>query len=281
MTDYSLGHGADEQDRLQRQAGYLRGITESIWRSAGLAPGMRVLDVGCGVGDTSFLAADLVGAEGVVVGQDRSPAAIAAAQQRNRHANVEFVQGELGSLPDGHAPFDAIVGRYVLIHQPDVSAALRSLLPLLKAGGLLAFHELELDVRTVSEPACPLAIQVRGWIGMAFHLSGTQLRGVSQLPRHFYEAGLGWPRVQLHPLVASGPDSFAPHYLVQTLRTLAPVLIDAGVVSLADLGLDTLEARLRAACANGAATLAQINGGAWARCGLSATPSRPAAYTAA
>ena len=82
VPEYSLGHSAAEQERLQRQAGYLRGITESIWRTAGIIPGLRVLDVGCGVGDTTFLAADLVGPDGFVVGMDRSADAISAARRR-------------------------------------------------------------------------------------------------------------------------------------------------------------------------------------------------------
>lgn len=266
MTRYTLGHSESELDRLQRQAGYLRGITESIWRNAGLEPGMRVLDVGCGAGDTTLLAAEMVGPRGLVIGQDRSAAAIASASARaHGHSNVTFVQGELGSEVPGHGPFDAVVGRFVLIHQPDVTAALKSIWPLLRPGGLAAFHELELDVRTISDPPSALAIQVRQWIGHAFYLSGTQFHAVSQMSRYFYEAGFGWPRVQIHPLVGSGPDNFAPHYLVQTLRTLAPVLEQAGVTSMAALELDTLEARLRAEAASGAATLAQINGGGWAR----------------
>src|SRR5712692_4665038 len=116
MPEYSLGHSAAEQERLQRQAGYLRGITESIWRIAGIAPGMRVLDVGCGVGDTTFLAADLVGPGGFVIGMDRSADAIATGRRRTEtdgRPNVLFVQGELGSAIPGHGPFDAVVGRYV------------------------------------------------------------------------------------------------------------------------------------------------------------------------
>ena len=37
MTEYTLGHSADELSRLQRQAGLLRGVTEAIWRAAGRA----------------------------------------------------------------------------------------------------------------------------------------------------------------------------------------------------------------------------------------------------
>jgi len=268
MPEYSLGHSAAEQERLQRQAGYLRGITESIWLTAGIAPGIRVLDVGCGVGDTTFLTADLVGPGGFVVGMDRSADAIATARQRaetDRRPNVLFLQSELRSPIVDQKPFDAVVGRYVLVHQPDIVAALRIMRTLIRPGGLVAFHELELDLRFVSDPSSDFALRVYFWLREAFRLGGAQLQVVSQTPRYFYEAGFGWPETQIHPLVGCGPDSFAPSYLVATLRTLAPLLEKAGVVTADELGLDTLEARLRESCANGAASLAQINSGAWGR----------------
>ncbi|MCB1602273.1 MAG: class I SAM-dependent methyltransferase [Xanthomonadales bacterium] len=269
MAEYSLGHSPAEQQRLQRQAALLRNITQTIWRRAGLEPGMRVLDVGCGVGDTSFLAADMVGVDGMVVGQDRSPEALATARQRAAELgldHVEFVEGELGSWPGSDERFDAIVGRYVLIHQPDIEEALLKLRPMLRPdGGIIAFHELELEARTMSDPASELVLQVRGWLRQAFKFGGMQAHGVMDLSRCFFEAGFGWPQVELYPLVGCGPDSFAPAYLVEILRTVAPTLEKHGVIKVDELGLDTLEARLRESCANGAPGLVQINGGAWAR----------------
>ncbi len=45
-------------------------LTEHVFRLAGLAQGMHVLDIGCGTGDVSFLVAKLVGMEGEVIGVD-------------------------------------------------------------------------------------------------------------------------------------------------------------------------------------------------------------------
>ena len=59
---YALARCDEEYDRLSRQAAFLRGTTERLFRVAGLAPGMRVLDVGSGAGDVALLAAELVGA---------------------------------------------------------------------------------------------------------------------------------------------------------------------------------------------------------------------------
>ena len=70
---YVLGHSERELERLRLQAQLIDPITRQFLIEAGIAPGMRVLDVGCGAGDVALLAADLVGPTGQVVGVD-SPA---------------------------------------------------------------------------------------------------------------------------------------------------------------------------------------------------------------
>ena len=65
-TTYAFGHSSAEILRLKNQAAMLRPITERLLRSAGIDAGMRVLDLGCGAGDVSMLAAELVGAAGFV-----------------------------------------------------------------------------------------------------------------------------------------------------------------------------------------------------------------------
>jgi len=66
--NYVLGHSEPEIRRLQTQAAILRPISERLLQSAGIRPGMRVLDLGTGAGDVAMLAAELVGPLGCVVG---------------------------------------------------------------------------------------------------------------------------------------------------------------------------------------------------------------------
>jgi ubiquinone/menaquinone biosynthesis C-methylase UbiE len=67
-----LGHSPDEIRGLLRQTTILRPITEHLLRNAGLEPGMRVLDIGCGAGDVSMLSRSWSGLRG------RSSVSIAA-----------------------------------------------------------------------------------------------------------------------------------------------------------------------------------------------------------
>ena len=63
------------------QSRILRPYTEKFFRAAGLSPGMRVLDVGSGMGDVALLVADIVGPSGSVLGIDRDPTALEKARK--------------------------------------------------------------------------------------------------------------------------------------------------------------------------------------------------------
>lgn len=113
---FGSGIGEDELARLEIQGRALAPGTRMIFAGAGIRPGMRVLDLGCGAGDVTFVAADLVGPDGSVVGVDHSPDALARARLRAGQrglAQVRFVEGDLNDPAPG-GPFDAIVERLVL-----------------------------------------------------------------------------------------------------------------------------------------------------------------------
>ena len=121
QSTYALGHSEQELERLSRQAEVFEPFTHQLLQQAGISTGMRVLDVGCGAGDVAFLVADLVGSTGGVVGVDRAAEAIQRATMRAqaRHLeNVKFLEGDPTKMQfDG--PFDAVVGRLILMYYPD------------------------------------------------------------------------------------------------------------------------------------------------------------------
>src|SRR5215207_5141230 len=146
-TNYALGRSEAEAERLQLQHQIYGAATRELFVAAGIGPGMRVLDVGSGAGDVALLAAELVGPTGEVVGVEVALETIAIAEQRVAAAglsNVRFVHADLRDLRLDGAPFDAIVGRWVLMYQPDPADLLRRLATFAAPGAVIAFQESDL-----------------------------------------------------------------------------------------------------------------------------------------
>jgi tRNA A58 N-methylase Trm61 len=81
-VQYAPGHSERELKRLTRQAEAFEPFTRRLLQRAGIESGMRVLDVGSGSGDVAFLASELVGSTGEVVGVDRAARAVEWASAR-------------------------------------------------------------------------------------------------------------------------------------------------------------------------------------------------------
>src|SRR5437867_3583432 len=143
-SSYPIEQSDEEMHRLVLQDAVLhREATRWLFEQAGLTAQMRVLDVGCGAGDVAFLAAEMVGPAGTVVGVDNSLRALQTARIRAERAgiaNVSFVEGDLDNLElDG--TFDALVGRSVLMYLTAPAATLRRLQRFIPPGGIVAFRE--------------------------------------------------------------------------------------------------------------------------------------------
>jgi ubiquinone/menaquinone biosynthesis C-methylase UbiE len=106
-----------------------------------LQPGMRVLDVGCGIGDPSLQVALAVGQEGSVLGLDLAWEMLEVADVRARALgldNVEFRVGAVEDLSEPDRSFNAVVAQFTIMFLTDVSDGLRKLRGLLRPGGRIA-----------------------------------------------------------------------------------------------------------------------------------------------
>ncbi|WP_437989614.1 methyltransferase domain-containing protein [Sorangium sp. So ce145] len=221
-------------------------MTERFLRDAGIAPGMRVLDVGCGRGDVSLMVARIVGEGGCVLGVDRDPAPIAVARRRAAELGlrrVAFEERDLGALSSAAERFDAAVGRRVLMYQPDPVAAVRAMAGAVRAGGLILLQENDATMGQGSLVPMDLHRQVHQWIWRTVEREGASLHMGFQMPSVFEEAGL---TVQLVRAEAIVQTPRIEHPLAFIVRAMLPRIVQQGVASEAEIDVDTLEERLAA-----------------------------------
>ena len=120
-------------------------LTEPILDAAGVGPGQRVLDVGCGAGRTTREAARRAGPDGSALGVDVAPAMVERARERaaaEGPGNVAYVVADAGSadlLELAGGPVDALISRFGLLFFPDPPAAFAGLARVLRPGGRIAF----------------------------------------------------------------------------------------------------------------------------------------------
>ena len=134
---YVLGSTPAETRRLQAQGEFFAASSDRLLRLAGIRPGMRVLDIGCGAGDMTMQIAAIIGESGQVTGIDGDLGVLAVATERAAEAglaNVEFREARVPDIAlDG--PVDAIAGRMILMHLDHPAAALGAMRRLLAPGG--------------------------------------------------------------------------------------------------------------------------------------------------
>jgi SAM-dependent methyltransferase len=114
-------------------------------RHARLQPGEVVLDVGCGAGIDTILAARLVGSNGRVIGLDMTPTMVERTRAHAAVAGIDWVearQGLMEAIPLGDATVDVVVTNGALNLSTRKSRALAEMARVLRPGGRLALADL-------------------------------------------------------------------------------------------------------------------------------------------
>ncbi|MEM6454374.1 MAG: methyltransferase domain-containing protein [Acidobacteriota bacterium] len=222
-------------------------MTKRYFADAGMAEGMRVIELGCGGGEVTQLLAELVGPSGRVVAIDRDPKAVAATRERmNEHAieHVRVVSADLSDDLSGFDdlrsdPFDALAGRRVLMYLPDPVEVLRRCSRSLRGGALVVFEETD----TVMVPArvSPMAAHDRAaeWLQKMLVAEGANTAMGFGLPSTFVQAGLQFERIRAEAVI-QGQGTQYP--LPELLKLVQARVISAGIATQDEV--DALAARL-------------------------------------
>jgi ubiquinone/menaquinone biosynthesis C-methylase UbiE len=244
-TDYVLGHSGRELARLEGQAAFFADATRDGLVKAGIGPGMNVLDIGCGVGDVSLIAAELVGPSGSVTGIDISEDAlsVAAARATSRSLPARFERSPIADFAR-YPAFDAVVGRFILVHMPDPAAALGAVAAQLKPGTPMVSMEMDMGTASASTPL-PLFEQHLDNIRRMYAMIGLSPDMGTKLHATYRAAGLD-PELIGFTRIGNARETAGFSFFAESVRSLLPMMERIGLLQAADVDIDTLATRLAA-----------------------------------
>jgi SAM-dependent methyltransferase len=251
---YGVGHSADELERLKAQGALIAELNRYFFHEAGIRPGMRVLDVGSGAGDVALLVSQMVGPTGAVIGTDREDPALNTARARAEQAgltNLEFRKGDPAEMTF-EQPFDAVVGRLVLMYYPNPTETIKKLVEHLRPAGIIGFLEADYS-NCRAYPELPLFLHVAKLIEKALRTLGADPLMGLKLPKVFLDAGLQRPQTRCVSFNGTHVDAGPMLVFAQTLKTVLSVLEKIGAATAAEIQIDTLAQRMieEAAACNG------------------------------
>lgn len=242
---YVLGHAPEELARLERQAAIFERPTRSLLERCGIGVGQRVLDLGCGAGDVTLLVAGLVGPTGQVTGVDRAPEAVATARSRAAGlglGHVTFLESTIDALD---LPFvDAVVGRFVLMHQAAPAEVLARAARLVRPGGVVALMESHLDALVRGWHSWPHSVAYTTVLDLMLRTivaAGGRTDMGLRLRATFLEAGLPDPALDVHCTLAGSEAPRLCRYMADSLRSMAGMAERLGVVTLSEPQIEALE----------------------------------------
>ena len=147
MSDYHylIRGGIEGRERLRVLGRVKRPTTLPLLERAGVTPGLRCLDVGCGGGDVTFDLASLVGLTGEAIGIDVDATKIELARADAEQVGVTNLEFRVGDVSGGlgEDEYDAIYVRFVLTHLRDPEAGVEVMRRALRRGGRLIVEDID------------------------------------------------------------------------------------------------------------------------------------------
>lgn len=228
---YILATGGKDVRRLRLLHRVYGPGTEALFRRVGLRDGLRVVEVGCGSGNTACWVAEQVAPRGSVVGIDVSAEQVEQARRQAadrglRNAEFHVADAYSPRLPEGS--FDLAYCRLVLMHLTRPADALAAMRNLVRPGGLVVCEEMDLGVWLCDPPAEPMTrfFALNTALG---ERRGENFSLGASLHRLFREAGFARPEVGANfALAVRGEEK---RLLGMTFAEFAPELVSEGLAT--------------------------------------------------
>lgn len=234
-ASYLLATGEQAVSRLDLMHRIFGPGTRQLLETAGLAPGMRVAEIGCGTGLTAMWIAKLIGPHGSVIAVDASHEQLQVAERNAWNAGITNLSFHGASAYDLGLPgelFDLVFSRFLLCHLDDPAKALREMNSILKPGGVLVCEDHD-DGGIFTEPqthAYQRLVEISEAVNRARGLDsyiGLKLPGLVR------RAGFSHPQVRVNQLAFLRGEE--KKFWEITLREAAPAIVAAGASTPSEL----------------------------------------------
>jgi ubiquinone/menaquinone biosynthesis C-methylase UbiE len=238
--EYVLGTGADELERLGIQHRLWSDAAHEAWKMAGIAPGQRVLDIGCGPGYACFDLAMMVGHTGEVVGIDESAGFVGYLGEQAERRGLPWLRGvtgdvqAMGTLPEvaagGGKGFDLAYARWVLCFVKDPSAVIEGATRLVRPGGAMVIHDyFNYESMTMAPRSAAWAEAVSA-TAKSWRERGGDPDVMGRVPGMLVERGWRIESLRVHQRIARGHEAMFT-WPDTWWRTYTPKLVQMGLVS--------------------------------------------------
>ena len=162
--------------------------------------------------------------------------------------------------------YDAVIGRYFLLYQPDPSKALTHAVALVRPGGIVCFHEMSFGSPARSFPETTLFGNMLTLIGDVFRRVGINPDMGLLLAKTFADSGLPRPTIQADVPIGGEAGSYLYGWGAETVKSLLPIIEKLGLSTALDIQIDTLALRMEEeAVRNHSELIGPIQFGAWIR----------------
>jgi predicted O-methyltransferase YrrM len=232
---YILATGERGIDRLKLLATIFDPMSHKLLRNAGLREGMRVAEIGCGVGLIALWIAAQIGVSGSLVAVDSNEEQLRIAEQNAAAAglkNISFHRAAACETGLSRGYFDLVYSRFLMCHLTEPEKALLEMRALLNSGGILVCEDFEMSA-VCTKPATHSYERL-----VSISRSPDRELGVDsdigpKLPDLFAINGCGNPEVATYESTSRRGD--AKGFWKITLREAAPAILEHGIANAQEL----------------------------------------------
>jgi ubiquinone/menaquinone biosynthesis C-methylase UbiE len=230
VETYIIRGGVAGRERLRILSRVMRPTSLALLQRAGLRPGMKVLEIGCGGGDLAFDIARIVGSSGRVLGTDIDQTKLDLAAREAAELNLTNIEFQLANITES-APagnFDLVHTRFVLTHLTDPAQALKHVRAALRPGGIAVVEDIDFS-GYFCYPDCAAL-----WRYVHLYTETTRRRGVDanigqRLPSLLAEAG--FENIQVNVVQPSGLEREVKLISPLTMENIADAVIAEGLAT--------------------------------------------------